>query len=114
MVNFRFSEGSLARVKHAALKQIVEAFQRWKLDLNKRYIQKGLTPFNEFSHITPSQWEDLMAQKTTLAALALSARNTELAKKNVYRHHLGPDAYRLKEAMFRKMEEEADESRAYN
>ena len=55
-----------------------------------------------------------MAQKTTPAALALSARNTELAKKNVHHHRLGPGGYRGKQVVFRKMEEEAAESRAYN
>ena len=55
MVNFWFLEGSHKLVKCQALKIIGESFQRWKSDLNKNYIQKGLTPFNEFSHITPSQ-----------------------------------------------------------
>ena len=55
-----------------------------------------------------------MAQKTTPVALALSARNTKLVKKNVHRHRLGPGGYRGKEAVFRKMEEEAAEFEAYN
>ena len=84
------------------------------MNLNKRFIQNGLTPFHEFGHITPSQWEDLVAQKTTPEALALSAHNTELAKKNVHHHCLGPGGYRGKEAVFRNMEEEATKSGAYN
>ena len=55
-----------------------------------------------------------MAQKTTPAALALSACNTELAKKNVHRHFLGPSGYYGKEEVFRMMEEEAAASGAYN
>ena len=46
-----------------------------------KYIQKGLTPFNEFGNITPSQWEELVAQKTLPEVLELSARNTELVKE---------------------------------
>ena len=46
-----------------------------------KYIQKGLTPFNEFGKITHSQWEELVAQKTSPEALELSAHNTELAKE---------------------------------
>ena len=83
-----------------------ESFRCWKSDLNKNYIQKGLTPFNEFGHITPSQWADLVAQKTSPEALALSAHNTELAKKNQHHHRLGPGGYYGKEEKFRKMEEE--------
>ena len=84
-----------------------ESFRRWRSKLNKKYIQKGLTPFKEFSNITPSQREELVAQKTSLEALELSARNTELAKKNKYHHHLGPGGYYVKEEQFRKMDEEA-------
>ena len=91
-----------------------ESFRCWKLDLDKNYIQKGLTPFNEFGHITPSQWADLVAQKTSPEALALSAHNTELAKKNVHRHRLGPDGYYGNEEVFRTMEEEVVVSGAYN
>ena len=65
----------------------------WRSELNTKYIQMGLTPFNEFGKITPSQWEELVAQKTSLEALELSARNTELAKRNKHHHHLGPGGY---------------------
>ena len=55
-----------------------------------------------------------MAQKTTPEALALSARNTELAKRNQHHHRLGPGGYYGKEEKFRKMEEEATASRNLN
>ena len=48
-----------------------------------------------------------MAQKTSPEALELSARNTELAKRNKHHHHLGPGGYYAKEEQFRKMDEEA-------
>ena len=78
-----------------------------EVGFNKKYIQKGLTPFNEFGNITPSQWEELVAQKTSPEALELSARNTELAKRNKHHHHLGPGGYYAKEEQFRRMDEEA-------
>ena len=84
-----------------------ESFRRWRSELNTKYIQKGLTPFNEFGKITPSQWEELVAQKTKPEALELSARNTKLAKRNKHHHHLGPGGYYAKEELFRKMDEEA-------
>ena len=55
-----------------------------------------------------------MAQKTTPEALALSARNTELAKRNQHHQRLGPGGYYGKEEKFRKMEEEAATSRKFN
>ena len=87
-----------------------ESFWRWRSELNKKYIQKGLTHFKEFGKITPSQWEKLVAQKTSPEALELSARNTELAKRNKHHHHLGPGGYYAKEEQFRKIDEEATTS----
>ena len=48
-----------------------------------------------------------MAQKTSPEALELSARNSELAKRNKHQHHLGPGGYYAKKEQFRKMDEEA-------
>jgi hypothetical protein len=77
--NFRFQEGSHGKVQHQALKQIRESFRCWKSELNTKYIQKGLTPFDKYRNIIPGMWADLVAQKTTPEAVALSARNTKLA-----------------------------------
>ena len=88
-----------------------ESFRCWRSELNTKYIQKGLTPFNELGKITPSQWEELVAQKTSPEALELSARNTELAKRNKHHHHLGLGGYYAKEEQFRKMDEEATAAR---
>ena len=88
--------------------------RRWRSELNTKYIQKGLTPFNEFGKITPSQWEELVAQKTSAEALELSARNTELVKRNKHHHHLGPGGYYAKEEQFRKMEEDVAASRSFS
>ena len=55
-----------------------------------------------------------MAQKTTPEALALSARNTELAKRNQHHYHLGLGGYYGKEEKFRKMEEEATTSGSFS
>jgi hypothetical protein len=88
-----------------------QSFRRWRSDLNKKYIQQKLTPFHEFGNITPSQWEELVAKKTSEAALALSACNSEQAKKNQHHPHLGPDGYAGKQEVFRKMDAEAEASR---
>ena len=91
-----------------------ESCRRWRSELSKKYIQKGLSPFNEFGKITSSQWEELVAQKTSPEALELSAHNTELAKRNKHHHHLGPGGYYGKEEKFRNMEEEATTSGKFN
>jgi hypothetical protein len=96
-INFRFPEGKLELVKRHRF-------------LNMKYIQKGLTPFQEYGKITLSQWAELMAEKTSLEALALSAHNSEQATKNQHHPCLGPGGYAGKEEVFRKMDEEAEAS----
>ena len=88
-LHFRFPEG-----KHELVKKCFQDDGRviptLEVGAQHEYIQKGLTPFKEFGKITPSQWEELVAQKTSPEALELSARNTKLAKRNKHHHHLGP------------------------
>ena len=49
-----------------------------------------------------------MAEKTSEASLALSARNSEQAKKNQHYPRLGPGGYAGKQEVFRKMDVEAE------
>jgi hypothetical protein len=78
------------------------------VDLNKNFIQHKLTPFHEYGNTTPSQWEELVAEKTSKASLALSARNSEQAKKNQHYPRLGPGGYTGKQEVFRKMDAKAE------
>jgi hypothetical protein len=49
-----------------------------------------------------------VAKKTSEESLALSARNTEQAKKNQHYPRLGPGGYASKQEVFRKMDVEAE------
>jgi hypothetical protein len=105
--NFRFPEGTHELVQENAFKIMGQSFRRWRSDLNKNFIQQKLTPFHKYGNITPSQWEELMAEKTSEASLALSARNSEQAKKNQNYPRLGLGGYAGKQEVFRKMDTEA-------
>lgn len=97
-----------------ALKELVEdAFRKWKSYLNKNYVQKGKTLFNELRKITPRQWDEFVAMKTFEESMALSAHHTKMAKKNVHPQHLGTDGYYVKDDLFRKIEEEDKADRTY-
>jgi hypothetical protein len=111
MASFRLPDGKHELVKQNAYKIMGNTFQRWRWDLNKRFIQKGLTPFHEFGNITHNQWAKLMAEKTSPKALTLSKRNSEQAKKNKHYPRLGPGGYHAKQEVFRKMDEVAEASR---
>jgi hypothetical protein len=111
--NFKVPKGTERQVEHWAMKAMGEAFRRWRSRLNTEYAQKGLTPFKQFGKITPGQWEQFLAQKTTEQAQTQSAKYKELAKKNVHPHRLGTGGYAGKEAHFRKLEQEAIEKGTY-
>jgi hypothetical protein len=110
MVNFRLPEGKHELVRKHAYKVMGHAFQRWRSDLNRRFIQRGLTPFHEFGNITHNQWAQLVAEKTSPKALAMSQRNREQAKKNKNHPCLGPGGYQGKQDVLRKMDELAEAS----
>ena len=93
---FIVPRGTREQVKHYALKMLGETFRRWKSELNKRYVQKGRTPFANYGDITPAQWEEFVRQKTTEEALARSQKQTKLAKSNIHKVRLGPGRYQRK------------------
>jgi hypothetical protein len=80
------------------------------MELNTKFIQKGLTPLHLYGNITPAQWVLLVDEKISLAVLAKSAQNREQAKKNQYNPRLGLGGYKAKEEQFRKMDTEAKAS----
>ena len=84
-----------------------ETFRRWKSELNIRYVKKGLTPFADFGDITPAQWEEFVRQKTTEEALALSQKQSDLAKSNIHKVHLGSGGYIGKLDQWRREREAA-------
>ena len=86
---FIVPRGAREQVKHYALKMLGETFRWWKSELNTRYVQKGRTPFADYGDITLAQWEEFVRQKTTEEALALSQKQTELAKNNIHKVRLG-------------------------
>jgi len=54
--HFQVARGKHELVQKQAYKIMGNAFQCWRSDLNKRFIQKELTPFHEFGKITHNQW----------------------------------------------------------
>jgi len=104
---FIFPRGTRDKVKHYARKMLSETFRRWKGELNVRYVKKGLTPFADFGDITPAQWEEFVRRRTTEEALALSRKQSDLAKSNIHKVHLGPDGYQGKLNQWRHEREAA-------
>jgi hypothetical protein len=43
--------------KNATMKTISNALQKFRHDLNKYYVQRGLSPLNQFGYIMPNEWD---------------------------------------------------------
>jgi hypothetical protein len=74
--------------------------------LSKYYLQRGLSPLNQFGYSTPNEWDAFIQQHTTLEAIALSNKMKELNMKNKFRHKLGPEGYKASIQKWTKKEQE--------
>jgi len=45
------------KAKSYALKQIGQAYRRWRTYLNNKYAENNLTPFEEYGKIMQAQWD---------------------------------------------------------
>jgi hypothetical protein len=92
--------------KNAMMKIISNALWRFRHTLNKYYVQRSLSPLNQFGYITPNEWDTFVQQHTTPQVVALSNKMKELNAKNKFRHKLGPGGYKAAMPKWAKKEQE--------
>jgi hypothetical protein len=80
--------------KRATILPIGRALRRFKHALNKFYVQPGVSLFNRFGFITPNKWNTFKELHTTPESMACSNRMKGLVQKNMFKHRLGPGAYK--------------------
>ena len=61
--------------------------------MNTKFVKKGLDATKKYSRITIAKWKTFVEQKTSEEFLSMSQANAELAKKNIYHHHLETSGY---------------------
>jgi hypothetical protein len=93
-------------VKGAMLINMGRLFHKWKFEMNRNYVKKGLVP-KHMGKITEAQWKEFGQQKTNLKALAISNEFAEMSKKNIYPHRMGSSGYVGKILEWKKKIEEA-------
>ena len=93
---FQYPHGVEDKAKQYALKQLGQAYCRWRTELTNKYVKKNLTPFDEYGMITQAQWDEFVRQRTTEEAKELSKVNATLAKRDVHKENLGPGGYAAK------------------
>jgi hypothetical protein len=80
--------------KNAMMKIISNALWRFRHAINKYYVQRGLSPLNQFGYITINEWDTFVQQHTTSQVVALSNKMKELNVKNKFWHKLGLGGYK--------------------
>ena len=61
--------------------------------MNTKFVKKGLDTTKKYPKIPATKWKTFVEQKTSEEFLSMSQANAELAKKNIYHHHLGTSGY---------------------
>jgi hypothetical protein len=93
-------------VKSMMLMTMGRLFSKWKSELNRNYMKKGLVQ-KLMGKITEAQWKEFVQQKTDPKALAISNEFAKMWKKNIYPHHMGSSRYVGKILEWKKKIEEA-------
>jgi hypothetical protein len=88
----KFPTGAEEVVKSAMLINMGRLFHKWKSEMNRNYMKKGLVP-KHMGKITEAQWKEFVQQKTDPKALVISNEFAEMLMKNIYPHHMGSRGY---------------------
>jgi hypothetical protein len=92
MEKIKFSAGAVDVVKSVMLINIGRLFCKWKSEMIRNYMKKGLVT-KHMGEITEAQWKEFVQQKTGPKALAISNEFVEMLKKNIYPHCMGSSGY---------------------
>jgi hypothetical protein len=99
--------------KRATILTIGRALRRFRHVLNKFYVQPGVSPFNRFGFITPTEWNTFKELHTTPEAMACNNRMKELTPKIKFKHRVGPGGYKTAIPLWTKKEQELCEARIW-
>ena len=91
-----------------------KALRTLRYKLNKNYVQKGKTPYEDYNFIKKHVWEEFVEKMSTEDAKAKGEKYSQLAKRNTLYHHLGNTGYTGKRKKWRQEEREAAEARQEN
>jgi hypothetical protein len=87
-----------------------KALRTLRYKLNKDYLKKGKTSYEEYNFIKQHVWEEFVEKMSTDDAKAKGEKYSQLAKKNMLPHHLGNTGYAGKRNKWWEEEREADEA----
>ena len=105
ITRFVLPGGSEELVKKYTMKQFAINFRNWRSEMNTKFAKKGLDPTKKYK-ISAGQWAVFLEQRSSPDFISLSEANSELSKKNKYRHHLGTGGYKRQVPKWRQEDAE--------
>jgi hypothetical protein len=87
-----------------------KALRNLRSRLNKLYLKKGKTPFEDYNFIKRHEWEEFIGKMSTDEAKAKGEKYSELTKRNMHHHHIGMIGYTAKRLKWQQKEREAAEA----
>jgi hypothetical protein len=105
ITRFVLPRGSEELVKKYTMKQFAINFRNWRSEMNTKFAKKDLDPTKKYK-ISAGQWAVFLEQRSSPDFISLSEANSELSKKNKYRHHLGTGGYKRQVPKWRQEDAE--------
>jgi hypothetical protein len=87
-----------------------KALRNLRSRLNKLYLKKGKTPFEDYNFIKRHEWEEFVKKMSTDEVKAKGEKYSELTKRNTLHHHMGMIGYAAKRPKWWQEEREAAEA----
>jgi len=85
-----------------AMKMTAKSWRMHKSNLVRKFIDKGLEPFEKHPPIEPADWNEFVQLRESEEAQVASERFRELRKRHLHDHNLGPVGYDGKIARWEK------------
>jgi hypothetical protein len=108
-IKYIFPTEVLDRDEKATLYTMGRALQTFRCNLNKDYVKKGRTPFNDFCFVTPDDWTTFINLRTSNEALEVNQNIQGLSKMRKWNPNLGPGGYKAKIKGWRLKEQQGRE-----
>ncbi|CAN6362508.1 unnamed protein product [Urochloa humidicola] len=97
-------------MKDSAFKRVMKTTAKsWRThrsNLSRKYVAKGLTPFDQHPYIEPEDWYEFVEFRRSEEAQAESERFKRLRDLNVHNHHPGPIGYDGKQQQWEREDSE--------
>jgi hypothetical protein len=94
--HWKFQEDPKSQAFKLFWKMAAKAWRKFRFQLRRDFIRKGLEPFTRNPFIVQEQWKEFMKQAKTKQASSACVKFKELQSQDTSEHNMGPVGYTVK------------------